>query len=58
MTPLNNIFSALVFSLPDRAIDSVYCRGRELMRNGKLLTIDEDDVIKNVNRQWEDILRR
>ena len=58
MTPLNNIFSALVFSLPDRAIDSVYCRGRELMRNGKLLTIDEEDVIKNVNRQWEDILRR
>lgn len=58
MTPLNNIFSALVFSLPDRAIDSVYCRGKEIMRKGKLLTIDEDDVIKNVNRQWEDILRR
>ena len=58
MTPLNNIFSALVFSLPDRAIDSVYCRGRLLLSNGKLLTINEDEVIKKVNNRWEDILRR
>lgn len=58
MTPLNNIFSALVFSLPDRAIDSVFCRGKQLLSNGKLLTINEDEVIKNLNRQWEDLLRR
>ena len=58
MTPLNNIFSALVFSMPDRAVDSVYCQGKQLLEDGKLLTIDEEDVIKNINKQWEDILRR
>ena len=58
MTPLNNIFSALVFSMPDRAVDSVYCQGKQLLEDGKLLTIDEEDVIKKINEQWEDILRR
>ncbi|MDY4067817.1 amidohydrolase family protein, partial [Bullifex sp.] len=58
MTPLNNIFSALVFSMPDRAVDSVYCQGKQLLEDGKLLTIDEEDVIKKINKQWEDILRR
>ena len=53
MTPLNNIFSALVFSMPDRAVDSVYCQGKQLLEGGKLLTIDEKDVIKKINEQWE-----
>ena len=55
MTPLNDIFSALVFSLSENNIDSVYVSGRQLLDKGRLTTIDEAEVCRNVARCWERI---
>lgn len=53
MTPLNDIFSAIVFSMDDENIDTVYVNGRCLMEGRRLLTIDEDEVRRNVLSCWD-----
>ena len=58
MTPLNNIFSAIVFSMPEDALDTVYCRGKLLMEHRELKTLDEKKIIRNANHQWEELLKR
>ena len=57
MTPMNDIFSAIVFSADERNIDSVYVNGKCLFCEGKLTTIDEDAVIHEALKRW-DILRK
>lgn len=58
MTPLNNPFSALVYSAERSDISAVYCRGKLLLENGILQTIDEDKAVKEVNLRWKEILNR
>ena len=58
MTPLNNIFSAIVFSMPEEAVDTLYCRGRLLMQGRKLMTLDENNIIRDANEKWEALLKR
>ncbi|MGN0906043.1 MAG: amidohydrolase family protein, partial [Bullifex sp.] len=58
MTPLNNIFSAIVFSMPEDAVDTVYCRGKLLMENRELKTLDEAEIIRNANQKWNELLSR
>lgn len=53
MCPVNDIFSALVFSLDSANIDSVYVNGKCLLENGKLTTLDEEYIISQVYRRWE-----
>ena len=58
MSPLNDPFSAIVFSADRKNVDTVFCKGRKLLEGGKLLTIDKAEAIAKTNERWEDILRR
>ena len=58
MTPLNDPFSAVIFSADRKNIDTVFCKGRKLLEGGRLLTIDKEEAIRKTNERWEDILRR
>ncbi len=57
-TPLNDPYSAIVFSSDRENIEYVFSKGIKLLEKGKLTTIDEDKTKRNVNRQWNDIKRR
>lgn len=58
LTPLNNPFSALVFSAQASDVDTVFCHGRLLMQDRKLTTVDEMEAIRKTNSRWKDILAR
>ncbi len=58
MRPLNDPFSAIVYSASEEDIDNVWCRGRRLMEGRRLLTLDEEKIIGDVESCWEDIRRR
>ncbi len=58
ISPVNDPFSAIVFSADRKNIDTVFCRGRKLKEHGMLLTLDKDEVIRKTEERWEDILRR
>jgi len=58
LTPLNNPFSALVFSAQASDVDTVFCHGRLLMQERKLTTVDEMEAIRKTNSRWKDILAR
>lgn len=58
MTPLNNIYSALVFSAKSSDVQTVFCSGELLMENRKILVLDEHQVIQEFNERWEQIQHR
>lgn len=58
IAPVNNIYSALVYSASNSDIDTVLCKGNILMENSKLTTLDEKQIIKEANNQWEKIKER
>ena len=58
MAPVNDPFSAIVFSADRKNVDTVLCRGRKLLEHGKLLTVDKEEAIRKTTERWNDILRR
>ena len=58
MTPLNDPFSAVVFSADRKNVDTVFCRGRKVKEHGLLTTIDKNEAISKTKERWEDILKR
>ena len=58
MTPMNDPFSAVVFSADRKNVDTVFCRGRKLLEHGKLLTIDKEEAMAKTEERWNDIQRR
>lgn len=58
MTPLNNPFSALVYSAQASDVDTVFCQGRMLMEGRKLLTLDKDEIMRQVDEHWQALLQR
>ncbi len=58
LTPLNDPFSALVYSTQSSDVDTVLCRGRILMQEKILQTIDEKEALTDMSRVWEDIRSR
>ncbi len=56
--PVNDPYSAIVFSSDARNIEYVFSSGEMLLKKGTLTTLDEDEIMKNVTMQWNDILRR
>lgn len=57
-TPMNDPFSAIVFSADKDNVDTLFCKGCKIIEKGKLLTVCEKEVMKKTNKQWDDILRR
>jgi 5-methylthioadenosine/S-adenosylhomocysteine deaminase len=58
LTPLNDPFSAVVYSAQSSDIDTVFCKGEMLMQNRKLLTVDVDLAMKKTNQRWLSLLER
>ncbi len=58
LTPNTNPVSNLVYAGSGHAVDSVIVNGRLLMRNRKLLTMDEAEVKKKALRHSKDLIER
>lgn len=58
LTPINDPFSAVVYSAQGSDVDTVFCKGEMLMQNRKLLTIDVELAMKETNKKWKEILNR
>jgi 5-methylthioadenosine/S-adenosylhomocysteine deaminase len=58
LTPLNDPFSAVVYSASGSDVDTVFCKGEMLMHNRKLLTIDVDLAMKQTKKRWEHLLTK
>jgi 5-methylthioadenosine/S-adenosylhomocysteine deaminase len=58
LTPLNDPFSALVFSTQASDVDTVFCQGKLVMENRKVLGLDFESTIEQANTCWEDVLKR
>jgi len=48
LIPLYNIYSQIVYSMAGSDVDTVIVNGKIIMRNGKILTINEQEVIEKV----------
>ena len=57
-TPRNNLISALVYSANSSDVESVICDGKFIMKNRKIVNIDEEKIRNLVNERWEDIKTR
>lgn len=49
LQPVRDPLRTLVFSAQDRAVCDVYVDGRQLVRDGKVLTIDIEEVTEQIN---------
>lgn len=58
LTPLNDPFSAVVYSAQASDVDTVFCKGEILMENRKLLTIDIDLAMKKTKERWQHLLKK
>lgn len=54
-TPRNNLISALVYSANSSDVEAVICDGKFIMRDRKLVNVDEKKVREIVRTRWEDI---
>ena len=50
MTPLYNEYSHLVYAVNGADVETVIIDGRPVMEDGRLLTIDEKEVMTRVNK--------
>ena len=55
-TPVKDVVSALVYSTEVNDVDTVIIDGRLVMRDAKLLTINEDETIANANLEAEKLV--
>lgn len=58
LTPLNDPFSAVVYSASSENIDTVICKGEILMEGRQLATLDERKICRDARRVWEDLRSR
>jgi cytosine/adenosine deaminase-related metal-dependent hydrolase len=58
MQPLRDPLKSLVFSALERPITDVFVDGRQVVAEGKVLTIDLDAVIATINRGQREALAR
>lgn len=58
LTPLNDPFSALVYSAQASDVDTVFCQGKMVMEKRRVLGLDQDEIHKDVNSRWDAIRTR
>ncbi len=58
LTPLNDPFSALIYSAKGSDVEYLFCNGELLMEQRELKTIDYPKVKREVERIWQDIVQR
>ena len=49
LTPLYNLYSQIVFAMKGSDVESVIINGEFIMKNRRMMTIDEDQVMHDVN---------
>jgi 5-methylthioadenosine/S-adenosylhomocysteine deaminase len=57
-TPAADVVSALVYSAHATDVDTVIVDGQLLMRDRKLLTIDEAETVRAANAEAKELVRR
>lgn len=57
-TPKNNLISALVYSASSCDIESVICDGKFIMKNNKILNVNEENIRNIVITRWEEIKKK
>lgn len=58
MNPLNNPFSAIVYSASSEDIRTVFSHGVKVLDERRLTYADEKSIIDDVNSAWSNIIRR
>lgn len=58
MTPRAEVVSTLVYAAEAADVDTVLVDGRLLMRDRKLLTLDEADVVSQANAEAKELMKR
>lgn len=58
MNPRHDLVSNVVYSLNSSAVDTVIVDGKIIMRNRKILTIDEEDIIEKARKHAFDVVNR
>lgn len=56
--PLHSVTASLVFNTAASDVNTVICDGQIVMRERKLLTLDEDDIVAQVNAGMERLAQR
>ncbi len=56
--PLNDPISALVYSSDSRNIETTIVAGKAVMEKGKIVTLDEETVLKKAQNLAQDLVRR
>jgi len=57
LTPLHNIISNLVYSAGGQDVDTVICNGKILMQGRKVLTLNEQEILKKAKRAAERLVK-
>lgn len=57
-TPKNNLINALVYSATAEDVRDVLCDGKFVMRNRELVNLDEERIKFEVNRHFEELVKR
>lgn len=57
MRPVRDPLRSLVYSAADRAVREVYVDGRQLVRDGKVLTVDRDEAADTLQKVQADMLQ-
>lgn len=58
MMPVNDRIAALVTSMHSTNIESTMCDGKWLMKDRKILTLDEDTIVNEAQKRSEEIYKR
>jgi 5-methylthioadenosine/S-adenosylhomocysteine deaminase len=58
LTPLHNVISHLVYSAVGSDVDTTIVDGRILMLERRVLTLDEDKVLRLAQKSADDLLAR
>ncbi|KAK4740735.1 hypothetical protein SAY87_024323 [Trapa incisa] len=58
MVPLHDSISSLVYCMRTENVVSVMCNGRWIMKDKKILTVDEEEVLSSANEASAQLLRR
>ncbi len=58
LAPVHDVVSALVYSARPGDVDTCAVNGRVLMKDGEVLTVDEEGVLKGVREAVKDLVER
>ncbi|MEM3402478.1 MAG: amidohydrolase family protein, partial [Candidatus Hadarchaeales archaeon] len=56
LTPLHNVISSLVYSAHGDDVDTVIVDGKILMQGRKVLTVDEEEIMRRAQRAAEEMI--